>query len=492
MSMSQSSPPPTTSALYAATCNPPRRAKRPRHDSVSLEPSISAPQSTSSNAHNVRIRPAPTLPAPTAVPISPTHTLNNKDPLGGPPSATTAETEQTQLPPAKKRGRKPNNGSGGMSRSARESQRKINHSRIEKARRSKINDALDALRVLVPSNFASEAQPLSAGAHGKKEDKDKEFKLDILERTVLFVRHLVQKIDSLEKQTGTSAAPSKNTTIVDESNFLKRQREEVEEELSDLDGDMDDEDNLSIRNDVMETEADALSSQVETPVSKPVEVASAIQLPSISSWLDKMEPLDQQQVAARKFPVMSPPLPGSSQLHREPSTERRMSSRGTSGFDSDRGKEVKYDNGLGLLSPPGSGRINAMIQPILASPSMVAIGNVVGSLPSLQLPSPRAGLTSLLNEPERAPRPGPSRSNSKWTPEDENVASVLLQISSSASSSSASPPASSPRATRKDSVEGRVAKVMGERGDSTVMKKVQTPGAMLGIEFSSKGKLGNR
>ena len=48
-------------------------------------------------------------------------------------------------PAPKRRGRKP----GTMSRSARESLRKLNHSRIEKARRTKINETLATLSTLV-------------------------------------------------------------------------------------------------------------------------------------------------------------------------------------------------------------------------------------------------------------------------------------------------------------------------------------------------------
>ena len=45
-----------------------------------------------------------------------------------------------------------------MTRTARESQRKMNHSRIEKARRLKINDALEALRTLVPVDIISNGE----------------------------------------------------------------------------------------------------------------------------------------------------------------------------------------------------------------------------------------------------------------------------------------------------------------------------------------------
>lgn len=127
-------------AIYSASCNPPRKVKRIRVDNAasnveaSATTSASPQQLTTPSTQNVRIRPAPLSIAPVRA-ISPAAPVD----------------ESTAVGP-KKRGRKP----GAMSRSARETQRKINHSRIEKARRSKINDALDALRALVPPDFGKE------------------------------------------------------------------------------------------------------------------------------------------------------------------------------------------------------------------------------------------------------------------------------------------------------------------------------------------------
>lgn len=132
-------------AVYAASCNPPRKAKRIRVDNVASDveatatTSASTQQLTTPPAQNVRIRPSPPSIAPARA-ISP-------------PVLPAPSVESTAVGP-KKRGRKP----GAMSRSARETQRKINHSRIEKARRSKINDALDALRDLVPPDFGKEKE----------------------------------------------------------------------------------------------------------------------------------------------------------------------------------------------------------------------------------------------------------------------------------------------------------------------------------------------
>ena len=161
-------------AIYAASCNPPRKAKKPRIDTstasldgdlssgthgdamargayTSSAASISAPSrppNATSIAQNVRIRPAP--PASGTLSVVTGHS-SDITPTAIPLQATSSADSST-APGPKKRGRKP----GAMSRSARETQRKINHSRIEKARRSKINDALDALRTLVPAEFGKE------------------------------------------------------------------------------------------------------------------------------------------------------------------------------------------------------------------------------------------------------------------------------------------------------------------------------------------------
>ena len=167
--------------LYSASCNPPRRAKRP----PVIEPSLS---------------------------IQSSHTM---------PPALDSIIEDVPAPLATgpaKRGRKP----GPLSRSAREAQRRLNHSIIEKARRTKINDTLATLRQLVPVDYGSSPQAQhedeeedddddddypegvkrpskpKAKATGKREEKEKEFKLEILVRTVSFLQDLLKRVDTLE------------------------------------------------------------------------------------------------------------------------------------------------------------------------------------------------------------------------------------------------------------------------------------------------------
>jgi hypothetical protein len=113
-----------------------------------------------------------------------------------------------------KRGRKP---APAASRGAREQARKTNHSRIEKRRREKINEALATLREIVPAGVTSMLQAqqspgvspaLSAvgAATGKKKGQEKEFKLEVLERTVVFVKYLLERVNELERQTGHTAS----------------------------------------------------------------------------------------------------------------------------------------------------------------------------------------------------------------------------------------------------------------------------------------------
>ena len=71
-----------------------------------------------------------------------------------PIAADASSPSKQAVPQPRKRGRKPQPG-GSSTRAARESARKANHSRIEKARRLKINGALDELRTLVPPNIIS-------------------------------------------------------------------------------------------------------------------------------------------------------------------------------------------------------------------------------------------------------------------------------------------------------------------------------------------------
>lgn len=180
---------------YVGSCNPSRQAKQTRADNPGQQKTVAASPSLPRNV-------LPILPKRPNV-----DSPRDGDTLGGVAQPGTA-----------KRGRKP----GPLSRSARETQRKLNHSIIEKARRTKINDALATLRLLVPPDYGSpknipvdddqgdwegeatrgEKEKSKTKAASKREEKEKEFKLEILVRTVSFMQDLISQVKSLEASAG--------------------------------------------------------------------------------------------------------------------------------------------------------------------------------------------------------------------------------------------------------------------------------------------------
>ncbi|KAJ3909628.1 hypothetical protein F5879DRAFT_791292, partial [Lentinula edodes] len=112
----------TTAVVYNASVNPSRRAKVTRMTERTILPrQMSVPQSASNNAESESTMIVTVAPEPNQ---------------GHVPSRS---------PTTARRGRKPASNASGLSRSAREAQRKLNHSIIEKARRTKINEALAEL-----------------------------------------------------------------------------------------------------------------------------------------------------------------------------------------------------------------------------------------------------------------------------------------------------------------------------------------------------------
>lgn len=180
----------------------------------------------------------PHLQTPTSDPTNTTTPgITPSSPSGSFPNTTATTAAPGGLPPPNKRGRKP---APASSRGAREQARKTNHSRIEKRRREKINDALATLREVVPIGIAEileqleQANPgaspalsavgaaaaaaLTAASGGsidgvnekgkKKAGVEKEFKLEVLERTVVFVKYLLERVDELEAQVNLNRTPS--------------------------------------------------------------------------------------------------------------------------------------------------------------------------------------------------------------------------------------------------------------------------------------------
>lgn len=249
--------------VYAASCNPPRSAKqRPRSQSESSSASEYTPEPR-------RI-----------VPLSPK--LSKAAGMDSEPSATGA-----------KRGRKP----ATLSRTAREAQRKLNHSIIEKARRTKINDALATLKQLVPANYGQQPgapapqddDEAADGDYegknggkvpkkpaGKREEKEKEFKLEILVRTVSFMQDLIERVAVLEEevnqqQSCSNCAPGPSS--------MKRKRPvEAEEESS--------------RPDAKRREAGPATPQASPALRADESQYNGARLPPISSWLPDLSQID--------------------------------------------------------------------------------------------------------------------------------------------------------------------------------------------------------
>ncbi len=252
---------PQSKDTYAASCNPARRVKQ-------AAPIVSA-----------------SISQPTLLPKRPS--------MPSPPAEDRDQTQATPSPVAPgpaKRGRKP----GAMSRSAREAQRKLNHSIIEKARRTKINDALATLRQLVPDNFGQAEEQVTGEdddddddgeygtkkkpAGGKKAEKEKEFKLEILVRTVSYMQHLLDKVKELEGDGRQKKRKREDEEQEDEGENIARKRQNLEDESG--------------------------------------------RLPSISSWLPSIDPslLSPSERQVQTSPRV--PFDGATQLPSPPSSTR--------------------------------------------------------------------------------------------------------------------------------------------------------------------------
>ncbi|OJA20338.1 hypothetical protein AZE42_10290 [Rhizopogon vesiculosus] len=291
-------------------------------------------------------------------------------------------------PQPRRRGRKP----GSLSRAAREAQRKTNHSLIEKARRTKINDALATLRELVPPEYkrANEAPEHSDDeddepkkSKGKSKPGEKEFKLEILVRTVAYLQDLTEKVKQLEE----NGCPNCKHPICPSSYDIrpsKRRRQDFESNQVD--------------------EEEGARTNVTSPHHPPS------RLPSISTWL----PPSSERRTLLLTPSQSPsclPVPISS----KPAL-------------------------LQLPTPPTS---------VTFAPS------IFGAPPLLTLPSPSTFLPTSSGKqiqpcfsgfiPRRTSSdPSSSTSSPMYSPEDETAASLLLRISTSSSSPHLPPKQASP------------------------------------------------
>ncbi|GJE86331.1 BHLH domain-containing protein [Phanerochaete sordida] len=378
--------PTAETASYNASCNPPRKAKRPRTDAEITPPQASQPQQQ-------RPRP-PILPRDLHQPERESSDgdedeEDDYDPVSPPPAAST-----------KRRGRKP----GPLSRSARESQRKLNHSRIEKARRTKINETLATL-----SNLVSEAERQRGGIPEVEERArkgEKEFKLDVLVKTVTYIQELMHKVNILESRTCARCSASNGPSPMMSPESPARKRK-----ASDLDIDVD---VISVVDDEVDMPESPLS-PLPPPV-KPVRASPSIRaqskapsqspcLPPISSWLPNpyvdpscLSTLPSPNPNGPPSHLPTPPLSGS----------------------------FRVPLSLGSSAPP------ALVLPGPAHPLPMSSPSIAAETSRMHISMPKRRMSSA-HTASLSPTVSPS-----WTPEDETAASLLLSMSSSPSGSSTS------------------------------------------------------
>jgi Helix-loop-helix DNA-binding domain len=391
--------------LYAASCNPARRAKQSHTDDAAQNPSKKPNPTTADVSH----------PPRNVLPILPKRSA---------PEALqeTNSTASATQPARAKRGRKP----GPLSRTARDTQRKLNHSIIEKARRTKINEALATLRELVPKDYGSSKDKAvddddgeenegrqsksKSRATGKREEKEKEFKLEILVRTVSFMQDLLARVKEME----ADAQPCSKCVAREPS---KRKREVTDDGTNDNEEDLDRHLPKRVNHSrdaqsAADSPVGQRSSSIESTASRAAYLGS--RLPSISSWL----PPSQIDPA-----LLSP-------------NQRPMS-----------------NNTYQLPSPPSSTIFYPIQTPHI--PPALTLGPVA---------------TSSLLSPLR-------------TPEDESAASLLLQIS--ASSPQLLPSSISNSCTSFDLSKLRTA--CTTPGKPVEYVQAQTPGTMLGLMQKMRG-----
>jgi hypothetical protein len=256
-------------APYTASVNPPRRAKRARTSLVDDD-------TDEENA----------APAPGVRPILPK------------PGAAGARTPSSSP-------RAP----GPLSRAARESLRKQNHSRIEKARRTKINDALAELRVLVPDDGADEddedGDDEFGARAGRRAGKPKEFKLEVLVRTVGYLKTLIHRVDALEEAAaaGPSSVPAACARCGDPPSSSKRRRISPSPPREN-DSDMDDDDEPAFRLPTRVSKSSTPATSRHQSITPAASVAPSPRLPPISAWLPF---LPYAEPSALPPPYPSPP-----------------------------------------------------------------------------------------------------------------------------------------------------------------------------------------
>ncbi|EMD37034.1 hypothetical protein CERSUDRAFT_95299 [Gelatoporia subvermispora B] len=431
-------------ASYAASVNPPRRAKRARTGSLSA---ADYPGDVGSKAAHRRTHPQ-ILPKP----LVPDHSAQADD--HDTDSGDEDEYDPIAAAPApKRRGRKP----GTMSRSARESLRKLNHSRIEKARRTKINETLATLSTLVNEADKAKAaagedipvEVVQQGGKGKSEEK--EFKLDVLVKAVTYMQELIERVKTLEGAKCSKCAGSLIQPAGPRETGVKRKRPEAGLDITDVPRPP------PTPRAIPPPPADSDSPRREPnegprrPSIPPLTADISPRLPPIASWLPHPY-ID---------PSCLPVLP-----------EAALPSPSAAA------------TGSHLPSPPSSGRfrpavptaaVPALSLPAPVSPRIARMSPMTftpGAGSSMQ--GGAYGTQKMTNSPTVSPT---------WTPEDETAASLLLQMSSSPGSTSSKSPKSSSVTVSKASVppHGDIRTAPPGAGAPQDVQAV-TPGSLLGMK----------
>jgi len=382
-----------------------------------------------------------------------------------PPTSPETTLEPPPLPA--KRGRKP----GPLSRTAREAQRRLNHSIIEKARRTKINEALARLKELVPVGYgqvklppaesvdpddededddeytnSKKAKPKPKGT-GKKEEKEKEFKLEILVRTVSFLQDLLKRVADLET---TVSAPSTCQNCRDPGPSEKStKRKHIHLEDGDEDHDR-----------VQETAHSAPSRGAKAP-----RVSESAPMPSANAKIPQDVPISPTLLPLPSTPVSPPPAADAARL---PSISSWLLN---SVIDPQllppSNRPSSPHVGSYLPSPPSSTHVD----PVRTShmPPVLSLGPVATA--------------AMVN----APRSATSPISSSRTPEDESAASLLLQIRAGSSPNFRPVPSSPSSASAyglPDPSNFLLHSDVRSQREGNHVRQAQTPGSMLGMNVS--------
>lgn len=368
-------------------------------------------------------------------------------------------TEQPVLPPAAKRGRKP----GPLSKSARETQRRLNHSIIEKARRTKINDALATLKQLVPPDYLQMKQRAvdaekdddeddededdyetngkktdKQKPKGKKQEKEKEFKLEILVRTVAFLQDLLKKVNDLETNNTHSWAVVCQNCGNETDSCRKRKRPDDDESSHDDGADNNTDRELSPSRTKVARMGDfpriPPPPTASSPQGAPAFTEHTERLPSISSWLN-ISDIDPQLLPA---PVMN--------------------------------KSYTFPiNSSYLPSPPSS----AIFDPVRTTTQVPPALNLGPVATAMSVSAP--GLSPILTKNVDG------HASTLRTPEDETAASMLLHIATSPSFRPVS--ASSTGYALPDPTNFSLhSNVRSRLRDEEHVRQVETPSSILGIK----------